>query len=129
MDSIKYIRASSMVPLSHAVVHGGLVHVSGQVGFRPGTAELVSAEIAGQCRQAFAHIDSILEEAGTSRDRILRCGIFLKDVGRDFAAMNACYAEWLGSHRPARTTVGADFALPGILVEVDCVAALPSAAE
>ncbi|HPA17654.1 MAG TPA: RidA family protein [Verrucomicrobiae bacterium] len=126
---MRYIRPSPMIPLSHAVVHGGIVYVSGQVGFRPGSAELVSAEVTGQARQAFAHIDSILGEAGTSRDRILRCGIFLKDVGRDFAAMNGCYAEWLGSHRPARTTVGADFALPGILIEVDCIAALPSSAR
>lgn len=129
MDPIKYIRPSPAIPLSHAVVYGGLAYVSGQVGFRPGTAELVSGDVVAQCRQAFANIDSILAEAGTSRDRILRCGIFLKDVGRDFSAMNRCYTEWLGSHRPARTTVGADFALAGIQVEVDCIAALPSEGE
>jgi 2-iminobutanoate/2-iminopropanoate deaminase len=123
--NIAYVRPSTFVPLSQATVHGGLVYVSGQVGFRPGTTELVSPDVAGQCRQAFQHIDDILSEARTSRHRIVRCGVFLRDVARDFPAMNACYTEWLGDHRPARTTVGAEFALPGILVEVDCVAALP----
>ena len=125
MGNIAYVRPSTFVPLSQATVHGGLVYVSGQVGFRPGTTELVSADVAEQCRQVFGHIDDILGQAGTSRRRIVRCGVFLRDVARDFAAMNACYTEWLGDHRPARTTVGAEFALPGILVEVDCIAALP----
>ena len=125
MENIAYVRPSTFVPLSHATVYGGLVHVSGQVGFRPGTSELVSPDVAEQCRQVFHHIDDILGEAGTSRRRIVKCGIFLKNVERDFAIMNACYSEWLGDHRPARTTVGAEFALPGILVEVDCIAALP----
>ena len=125
MDNIAYVRPSTFVPLSHATVYGGLVHVSGQVGFRPGTSELVSPDVAEQCRQVFRHIDDILGEAGTSRRRIVKCGIFLRNVERDFAIMNACYSEWLGDHRPARTTVGAEFALPGILVEVDCIAALP----
>ena len=125
MGDIASVRPSTFVPLSQATVHGGLVYVSGQVGFRPGTTELVSHDVADQCRQAFRHIDDLLGEAGTSRRRILKCGIFLKNVDRDFAVMNACYTEWLGDHRPARTTVGAEFALPGILIEVDCIAAMP----
>lgn len=125
MGAIASVRPSTFVPLSQAVVHGGMVYVSGQVGFRPGTTELVSPDIADQCRQVFSHIDDILGEAGTSRRRILKCAIFLRHVERDFAAMNACYTEWLGDHRPARTTVGAEFALPGILIEVDCIAAMP----
>jgi 2-iminobutanoate/2-iminopropanoate deaminase len=75
-----FIRPSSFVPLSHAVVHGGLIYVSGQVGFRHGTSELVSADPADQCRQVFATLDAILAEAGTTRDRILKCGIILKHV-------------------------------------------------
>jgi 2-iminobutanoate/2-iminopropanoate deaminase len=125
MGDIASVRPSTFVPLSQATIHDGLVYVSGQVGFRPGTTELVSADVAEQCRQVFRHIDGILGEAGTSRQRILKCGIFLTNVERDFAVMNACYTEWLGEHRPARTTVGAEFALPGILVEVDCIAAMP----
>ena len=124
MSQIRTIDPSAQLPYSHAVTHGGVVYVSGQVGFRPGTAELVSDSLADQARQTFAHIDRILAAAGSSKDRILRCGVYLHDVERDFKAMNECYAQWLGSHRPARSTIGARFAIPGILIEVDCIAAV-----
>lgn len=125
MSDIRAIRPSDHFPFSHAVLHGGLVYVSGQVGFKPGTTEVVSDDVREQARQTFRHIDEILSAAGTSRDRVLRCGVYLKHIERDFAVFNECYAEWLGAHRPARSAIQAGFALPEILVEVDCVAALP----
>ena len=125
MSEIRFIQPAAQAPLSHATVYNGLVYVSGQVGFKPGTMQVVSDNLAEQCRQVFANIDRILTEAGSSKSKILRCGVFLEHVQRDFQGMNACYAEWLGDHRPARTTVGVEFALPGILVEIDCIAAIP----
>ena len=119
---LRLINSSASIPLSHAVVAAGLVHVSGQVGFKPGTTELVSDDLAEQCRQTLANVDAQLQAAGTQRDRIIKCNIYLKDVKAGFAVMNECYAAWLGDHRPARTTVGAQMALDTILVEVDCVA-------
>jgi 2-iminobutanoate/2-iminopropanoate deaminase len=124
MSDIQFIEPSARIPLSNATVHGGLVYVSGQVGFKPGTMQLVSDDVADQCRQVFAHIDRILTAAGSAKGRIIRCGVFLQHVERDFPIMNECYSQWLGEHRPARTTVGANFALPGILVEIDCIAAI-----
>ena len=126
MSEIRFIQPAAQIPLSHATVHNGLVYVSGLVGFKPGTTQLVSDDLSDQCRQTFANIDRILAEAGSSKSKILRCGVFLENVQRDFQAMNACYAEWLGDHHPARTTVGVEFALPGILVEIDCIAAVSS---
>lgn len=111
-------------PLSHAIVHNGTVHVSGQVGFKPGTTEVIAADIEAQCRQTFAHIDRILEQAGSSRRNIIRCTVYLTNVQRDFPVMNRCYAEWLGDQRPARTTIGVALALPELLVEMDCIAAV-----
>lgn len=125
MSDLELIDPSASLPLSSAVIHDGIVCVSGQVGFKPGTTELAGDDVAGQCRQTLANIDAILAAAGTSRQRILRCGVFLKHIERDFAAMNACYTEWLAGHRPARTTVQADMALASILIEIDCVAARP----
>jgi 2-iminobutanoate/2-iminopropanoate deaminase len=121
-QTIRLVTPLPTLPLSLATVAGGLVFVSGQVGFKPGTAELVSDDVADQCRQTFANIDKILEDAGSGRDRIVRCGVFLVELERDYAAMNQCYADWLGDHRPARTTIGCRLARPDILVEVDCVA-------
>ncbi|GMU23842.1 MAG: hypothetical protein AMXMBFR13_39200 [Phycisphaerae bacterium] len=124
MSDIKTVRPSDHFPASHATVHNGLVYVSGQVGFKPGTTQVVSDDLADQCRQTFQHIDEILSAAGSSKERIIRCGVYLKHIERDFAAFNECYATWLGAHRPARSAIQASFALAPILVEVDCIAAL-----
>src|SRR6185295_12606499 len=104
MSQIQLIEPSPRLPLSSATVHQGMVYVSGQVGFRPGTTELVSNDVADQCQQTLVHIERILSQAGTTKNRILRCGVFLKHIEHDFPIMNRCYAEWLGDHRPARTT-------------------------
>jgi 2-iminobutanoate/2-iminopropanoate deaminase len=124
MSVIRTIRPSDHFPFSHATVHNGLIYVSGQVGFTPGTTQVVSDDLADQCRQTFQNIDEILAAAGASKQRIIRCGVYLKHIERDFAAFNECYATWLGTHRPARSAIQASFALAPILVEVDCIAAL-----
>ena len=122
MSSIKLVRPLESIPLSGAAIHGNVVYVSGQVGFKPGTSELVEGGVARQCRQTMANIDEILKEAGSSPSQIIRCGVYLVDIQRDFAAMNECYCQWMGEHRPARSTIGVALARPGILVEIDCVA-------
>lgn len=124
MSDIRTIRPAKHAPFASAAIHNGVVYVSGQVGFKPGTTELVSEDLADQARQTFAHIDALLAEAGSSKDRIIRCGVYLKEIELDFAVFNKAYAEWLGNHRPARTAIGATFAFSGILVEVDCIAAV-----
>ena len=124
MSSIKTIQPSDHFPFSHATIHDGLVYVSGQVGFKPGTKEVVSDDIREQCVQTFKCIDALLAEAGSDKSKVIRCGVYLKHIERDFAAFNECYAAWLGDHRPARSAIQADFAIPTILVEVDCIAAV-----
>lgn len=124
MSDIRAIKPSAQFPFSNATVHEGIVYVSGQVGFGPGTTEVVSDDFREQCRQTFRNIDDILAAADSSKQRIVRCGVYLKHVERHFAAFNECYAAWLGDHRPARSAVQADFALPEILVEVDCIASV-----
>ena len=55
---------------------------------------------------------------------VVRCGVFLGD-GKDFAAMNAVYAEFFGDAKPARATVVTGFAAPGIHVEIEAIAYKP----
>jgi 2-iminobutanoate/2-iminopropanoate deaminase len=55
----------------------------------------------------------------------VKCQVFLAD-GKDFAAMNEVYAEFFGAAKPARTTVVAAFAIPGVKVEIDAVAYRPA---
>ncbi len=124
MNNITMVNPSPALPLSAATIHNGVVHVSGAVGFKPGTTDMAGDDVVSQCRQTLANIDATLAEAGTSKQHVIRCGIYLKNIEQDFAAMNECYIRWLGDHRPARSTVGVQLARPDILIEIDCIAAL-----
>jgi 2-iminobutanoate/2-iminopropanoate deaminase len=124
MSDLKLIDPSKALPLSAAVIHNGVAYLSGQVGFKPGTTELAGDDVASQARQTMANLDASLASAGTSKQRIIRCNIYVKDILRDFATMNECYVEWLGDHRPARSTIGCEMARDDILIEIDCVAAV-----
>lgn len=112
-------------PYSPAVVLDGLILVSGQGAADPETGELVGLDVESQTRQVFRNMEAILKAAGSDLSHVLRCGVFLTDI-RDFAAMNAVYAEVFGDHRPARTTVEvSNLPNPGLRVEIDCMAWRP----
>ena len=112
-------------PYSQAIKAGGFVFTAGQAGIDPATGKLVEGGIEAQTRQTFRNLQAILEAAGTSLERAVRCGVFLQDIA-DFKAMNAIYAEFLPPDRnpPARTTVQAAKLPVGALVEIDVVALL-----
>ena len=102
------------------VAEGRFAYVSGQGPLRNG---VVSGDtIQEQTRVALGNIAAVLASAGASLADVVRCGVFLADMA-DFRGMNDVYAEFFPDPLPARTTVGAT--LPGILVEIDCVAVLP----
>jgi len=105
------------------VAEGRFVYVSGQGPFRDG--ELTGTGIEEQTRITLGNLTAVLGSAGASLADVVRCGVFLADV-QDFAAMDQVYADTFPRPLPARTTVGAAFPLPGMLVEIDCVAVLPS---
>jgi len=115
-------RQASSVPLSPAVVVGGLVFCAGQVGFRPGSTELVEGGIEEQTRQTLENLSSVLAAAGSSLDRVVKTLVFLADP-TDFAPFNRVYRQVFAEGRfPARSTVQAGFVSPGVLVEIECVA-------
>lgn len=107
--------------MSQAVVHGGLVYLSGQIAL-----DAVGASVTEQTRQILAQVDAILTTAGTDKGRLLSATIWLTDVAT-FAEMNAVWDAWIGGGpAPARATVGAALALAGLAVEIAVIAALPS---
>lgn len=111
-------------PYSPAIVAGNFVYVSGQSGRDPQT-DRVAESIEEQTEQVLRNIATILEAAGSSLSRVVRCGVFLTDM-REFTRMNAVYARMFGDHRPARTTVAvSELPGPGLRVEIDAVALLP----
>lgn len=108
----------------HAVVAGDWVYVSGTIGVKPNTMELVEGGTRPETTQALRTIETILEACGASLDDVVKVNVFLADMGA-FAEMNQAYIAVMGSDPPARITVGrAELAL-GAAVEIDCVAYKP----
>jgi len=108
-------------PYSQAIKANGFVFVSGQLALRPGESELVPGDIRAQTEQVLANLSAILEEAGSSLDRLVKTTVFLQDLG-DFAGMNEVYASRVGTTPPARSTIEVAKLPSGALVEIEAIA-------
>jgi 2-iminobutanoate/2-iminopropanoate deaminase len=110
-------------PYSQAIKAGGFVFVSGQLALEPGHTELRGGTIREQTEQIFANLRAILEEAGSSLDRLVKTTVFLQNLD-DFQGMNEVYARHVGDMPPARSTVEVARLPSGALVEIEAVALL-----
>ena len=109
-------------PYSQAISHGGLIFVSGQLPIDPATGLFPEGGVEAQTRQSLMNIKSILEEAGTGMDKVLKTTVLLADMG-DFVAMNGVYAEFFGKPFPARCAFAVKTLPKNALVEIECIAA------
>ena len=80
-----------------------MIFTSGQIPINPETKELVT-EIKEATKQSLTNIKNILEEAGTSMDKVVKTTVFVKDLN-DFAAVNEVYATFFDGEPPARSCV------------------------
>ena len=109
-------------PYSQAIQHGNTIYVSGQLPLNPETKKMDN-DVSKQTEQSMNNIKAILQEAGSSMEQVLRCGIFVTDLA-DFATVNDMYASFFEGDYPARATVQVA-ALPlGAKVEIDAIAAV-----
>ena len=84
--------------MSQAVVHNGIVYISGQV-------DNSKDSVKGQTEDVLKKVDSLLEGAGTDKSKLLTASIWLKDIERDFQEMNSVWYKWLDSdNKPVRAT-------------------------
>jgi 2-iminobutanoate/2-iminopropanoate deaminase len=109
-------------PYSQAIRSGGFVFVSGQLGIKLGD-DTITGSIAEQTEQIFANLRTILEEAGSGLDRLVKTTVFLVDLA-EFAAMNEVYARHVGDAPPARATVEVAALPSGARVEIEAIAAV-----
>lgn len=108
----------------HAVVAGDFIYVSGTLGVKPNSMDLVQGGTGPETTQTLRNIEAILKACQASLDDVVKVDVFLADMGR-FAEMNEAYLAVMGSNPPARITVGrAELAL-GAAVEIDCIAYKP----
>lgn len=109
------------LPFSPAIKVGNLVFLSGQIGVLPGTRQLAPGGISAEARQAMENIRRVLEAAGSSFRRVVKCTVFLADMG-EWAAMNEVYATYFPTDPPARSAMGASGLALGARVEIECIA-------
>jgi 2-iminobutanoate/2-iminopropanoate deaminase len=117
--------SGTAAPLSQAVVHGDLIYCSGTGPLDPVTHTVVSDDFATQVRQTLANLLAVVEAAGGTKDSILKCNCYLRDID-NFPLFNREYRAFFADCPtfPARTTVHAAPPRAGVLVEVECTAAL-----
>ena len=108
-------------PYEQAIKASGFIYTAGQIPIDPKTGNFVEGGITAQTRQVLENLKAVLEAGGSSLDRVVKATVFLKNMA-DFAAMNEVYAQYLGSAKPARSTVAVAELPRGALVEIDLVA-------
>lgn len=108
-------------PFSPAIRAGNTLYLSGQIGVPPGGQGLVPGGIGPETRQTLENIRRVLEAAGSSMSRVVKCTVFLADIA-DFGAMNQVYASFFPSDPPARSTLAASGLVLGARVEIECIA-------
>ena len=110
-------------PFSSAVKAGNLLFVSGQIGSRieKGAPVLVTGGLEAEARQTMDNIKAILDRAGSSFERVVKCSVMLADM-KDWPKFNEIYASYFPGHKPARSAWGANGLALGARVEVECIA-------
>ncbi len=109
---------------SHATRAGGFIYVSGTLGTKAGSFELVPGGARAETRQTLANIQAILRGAGADLADVVKVNVFITDMAK-FGEMNEAYLEFFPSDPPARITVGCSALALGAFVEIDCVAYKP----
>jgi len=112
-------------PYSQAVIHNGLLYLSGQIPVDPGTGQLVRGTVEEETGAVLDNVRIIAEEAGAGLEDVIKVTCYLADM-EDFARFNGVYAKYFQENPPARTTIQAGRLPLDVQVEVDAVIALPS---
>ena len=106
---------------SQAIRYGDLVFVSGQTSEDPITGKVIHDSVAEQTERILNNIKTILEAAGSSMDKVLKCTIFISAMEHK-AEMNRVYKQFFPDQPPARITVAVAGLDDGLDVEIDAIA-------
>lgn len=109
-------------PYSQAIKVNGFLFTSGQIPINPATGNVDALTIAEQTQQVCQNLKAVLEEAGTSFDKVVKTTCFLSDIA-DFGAFNEVYAKYFTS-KPARSCVAVKDLPKAVLCEVELIAEL-----
>lgn len=122
MKEIKTDRAPAAIgPYSQAIDVGEKILTSGIIPVIPATGEINGDDAPTQARQAFENLKALLEDAGSSIDRVIKTTVFIKDMN-DFARINEVYAEYFSKPYPARSCVEVARLPKDVLIEIEAIA-------
>ncbi|PJA30448.1 MAG: hypothetical protein CO189_00060 [candidate division Zixibacteria bacterium CG_4_9_14_3_um_filter_46_8] len=112
----------AIAPYSQGVVffEGKLIQTCGQIPMDP-DGNVVLGDIEAQTLQTLRNIEEVLKAAGSGKDKIVKTTVFLSDLA-DFERMNKVYAEFMGNHRPARSTVEVSKLPRNVAIEIEALA-------
>ncbi|NUM35048.1 MAG: RidA family protein [Candidatus Brocadiae bacterium] len=110
-------------PYSQAIKAGNFLFVSGQIPLDPQTGKVVQNSFEAQCRRVLDNLKSIVDEAGSSLEKVVKVNIYLIDLGK-FSQLNAIYSEYFGQSKPARACVQVARLPLDVEVEIEAVAML-----
>jgi 2-iminobutanoate/2-iminopropanoate deaminase len=114
-------KKKSKAHYSAAVVHNGIVYVSGQLPMDPEKGVPIEGGIKEQTRAVFRSLTKVLEAAGSSKERVIRTTAYIPDVSI-WVDVNEIYTEYFGEHKPARTIVPTTELHYGCSIEIDAIA-------
>ena len=110
------------LPFSQAVRVGDVLYLSGQLGNKPGTLELVPGGMEAEARQTMENIGAVLTANGLSFDDVIKCTVMMADM-KQWPAFNAIYVQYFKSDRlPARSAFGTSGLALGAALELECMA-------
>lgn len=120
-EIINTIKAPAAIgPYSHGNKIGDLIFTSGQLPINPETKELIT-EIKAATRQSLENVKGILEEVGSSIDKVVKATVFVKDLGQ-FGEVNEVYSEYFGKNSPARSCVQVAKLPMDAVIEIEVIA-------
>ncbi len=108
-------------PYSQAVLVNDTLYVSGQIALDAQSGQLVNQSLEEETIQVMKNLEAILLAAGSSFDQVIKCSIFLTDMG-SFGEINAIYGKSFTTSPPARETVEVSALPKGVRVEISCIA-------
>lgn len=106
---------------SPATQAGGLICISGQLPVNPYTGEKCSGGIKEQTQQVLQNLDTVLRNAGATKDDVLKTTVYIADISL-WDEINGIYADYFGGHKPARAIVPTGSLHYGFLIELEALA-------
>ena len=122
-EEAKYIKSEEFLalnlPFSQAVIYDDIIYVSGQIGNK--NSQLVEGGILAESQQALLNIKNILEQNGSSMDKVIKCTCMLADMN-EWPSFNSEYIKFFPNNKPARSAFGTNGLALGAKVEIECMA-------